>query len=215
MIKKYKKIGTLLLGLSCLTGGFFTPVENNSLIPTVQAAENRDKIVCNITTKELFNVVYGYLREKAPAYPVTFTMVPQSADDYGLIIVRCRFQSSSLTHTTSGNTFRPAYDHDSFVSGRRFFNFYIDKGPSNDISILTIQAYYGDYNFDFNKGINQPDTINGEVYSYHNMEQLAKRLNDYDNEGGNCDKIIQGYYNDISERVKKESSSAPSRSKER
>lgn len=203
MIKKYKKIGTLLLGLSCLTGGFFIPVENNSLIPTVQAAEKSDKLVCNMTTKELFNVVYGYLREKD--LTITFAMPPQSADDYGLITIR--------TYPDQWVN----YNKTAIVQGRSYFNLYIDKGSSRDFSILSMAYYYGDYNYLFDyirypvEGFSSKDAYYPEAKA--NMNAMADGLVDYCKKS--CEEYMQTLYNDLSARVKRASSTAPSRSKER
>jgi hypothetical protein len=195
MIKKYKRIGALLLGLSCLTGGFFTTVENNSLIPTVQAAERTDKLPCNMSTKELFNVVYGYLREKGII--ITFAMQPQNADDYGLITIYwndIQYGAPSVT-----------------IQGSMFFNFYIDKGSSRDFSILYLGGYCREYNYvvDYTKYGQTEDALSTKFfYCPVDARDLIKYISGLENKWKeDIEEKKQTFYNDLSARVKSASSS--------
>lgn len=228
MIKKYKKIGALLLGLSCLTMGFFTPVDtyggffirkgdkNNAYNDALERCCK--KLVVDMTTKELFNVVYGVLREKSTEmifsyyaentpketlYTITFAMPPQSADDYGLITIR---YNQHIGYNQ--------YDSDTLTGEIRLYhyvNFYIDKGSSKDMSVLKMEDHY-------------------DVIRMWANGKRAVRLYEYAvGEGTLIDvheeKTINGYkyveeingiiYNAIAAKVKGERASAPNRSKER
>ncbi len=168
MIKKYKRIGALLLGLSCLTMGFFTPVDtyggfyvgpnlHKDQYNSYKNSQSRRVFVADMTTKELFNVVYGVLREKSsdmvfvfsagntinsesyePFYSITFTMMPQSADDYGLITIRFN-QIIYYYGITENDANR---HHELHVN--HYVDFYIDKGSSSDKSVLRMEDHYGD-----------------------------------------------------------------------
>lgn len=233
MIKKYKKIGALLLGLSCLTGGFFTPVDTyggwfirkgtkNPISYSDALEQYCKKLVADMTTKELFNVVYGVLREKSTEmifryavnaqanetlYTITFAMMPQSADDYGLITIR-------YNQHIGYNQYDRENGRDILTGEIRLYhyvNFYIDKGSSKDMSVLKMEDHYDVirmwanggrairlYEYAIDEGtlidVHEEKTINGYKY--------VKEIND----------II---YNAISAKVKGERASAPNRSKER
>ncbi|MBQ7590697.1 MAG: hypothetical protein IJU47_08460 [Verrucomicrobia bacterium] len=202
MIKKYRKIGTLLLGLSCFSMGFFIPTERGMNI-TVQAQERlRDSIVCEMNTKELFNVVYKYLRDQDLC--ITFAMYPQSSDDYGLITVKARgMAQTSMQSSANYEVVR--------VSAVSYYNYYIDKGSSKDFSVLKIEHYFKDYNFAFDYCY----YIDSNVRSYPENPRMwvaANELTKYCDDSIN--KEIQKRYSEISTRVKKETVT-PSKNKER
>lgn len=201
MIKKYKKIGTLLLGLSCLTGGFLTPVEKG-LTVTVQAAEKRDKLVCNMTTKELFNVVYGYLREVGET--ITFAMPPQSADDYGLIITSPGWWTKTLeTRRDFGGLSAVQYEtYYSTIRGDYKFNYYIDKGSSTDLSNLMIDWHFDNFDLDFDKEITYSKR---KATKLHRISDLTDSLQEAAKK--DMSEMIQTRFNDLSTRVKRASSS--------
>lgn len=203
MIKKYKRIGALLLGLSCLTGGFFTPVED-CLCVSAQAADqtNTDKLPCNMTTKELFNVVYGYLREKNET--ITFAMPPQNTDDYGLIIT---YQGSWMESLEARRDFGglSAVQYETYYStihGGYKFTYYIDKGSSKDLSNLMISWHFDNFVFDFDKEITYSKR---KATKLHNLRTLKNSLKEAAMEDIN--KEMQTHFNALSARVKRTSSS--------
>lgn len=243
MIKKYKKIGALLLGLSCLTGGFFTPVEtyagfftrkgDKSPFTHTKALENYcKKLVANMTTKELFNVVYGVLREKSsemifvyyteaygrksgsnipsePLYTITFAMPPQSADDYGLITIR--YNQLIGYRDESGGKYDKKLEGEVLLYG--YTNFYIDKGSSGDMSVLKIEKYFDIIRIWSNKNFYGNDIYETAVGEGQLIDIREEKKAPYGY--AYMEEINDIIYDAVAEKVKKESSSAPSRSKER